>query len=91
MRGPGRPKGTPQSPEAREKISAAVRARWSGPERKALEARALAALEKARQSPRCGWRPILRPEPGTSERKLFEKIARVLGAKSAHAEMRRAP
>lgn len=87
-KGPGRPRGIPQSPEARAKISAAVRARWAGDERESLLACARAGLARARE-----LHPELvrktRPEPGSPERRLFNKIAVQLGAQAAHAELRR--
>lgn len=78
----GRPKGTPQSAEAKAKIAAAVRARWSGPERKTLHAAAAANLESWRANRR-------RPLSSTEQGRLFLKIAKELGAAAAHAELRR--
>ena len=72
----GRPKGFKASDETRAKNAAALRRRWAGPEREKL-------LSAVKVNPRrC-------PEPGTPERKVFDKVRQILGAAAAHAELRR--
>ncbi len=87
----GRPKGYVVSPESRAKARATIKARLEGEAGKAERERLMRLLEVARQSPRvcCGGRPRTRPAPGTEERRYFDKVADVLGAAAAHAELRR--
>lgn len=88
---PGRPKGTPQSPEARAKISAAMRHRWQNPEYRAF-IRSLHEGAASYRTPeyraKMAKAKATRPPAGTPERRLFDKLARVLGARVAHQELR---
>lgn len=81
----GWPKGKPRDAETRAKMRQSIKARPD-----CLE-NAMRALEAARQSPRfrVPEKARTRPLPGTKERKAFDKIASVLGAAAAHAELRR--
>lgn len=86
------PKGKPRPPEVRAKISAGLRARLDGEAGKAERERLLRLLDIARQSPGCGCsggRPRTRPPAGSEERRHFDKVADILGAAAAHAELRR--
>lgn len=75
----------PRSPEVRAKIREGLKARpdWLD--------NALRALEAARKSPKFHTprKPRTRPEPGTEERRYFDKLASIYGSAAAHAELRR--
>jgi hypothetical protein len=83
----GRPKGSKQSPEARAKISAALRERWKNPEYRAF-IRSLHLGGGNYRTPEYRAKMTTRPPAGTPERKVFDKVAQILGAAAAHREMR---
>lgn len=63
----------PKTPEARAKAAARLRAMWAGE-----------WGEKRRRTPN-----QRRPPVGTEEHRKFVKVALVVGAAAAHAELRR--
>lgn len=84
-----RPKGFVPSPETRAKTSATLKARIEGEAGKAERERLMRHLDKARQAGAKGGRPRTRPPVGTQERRLFKKVADIIGAAATHAEFGR--
>ena len=79
----GRPKGIKMSAETRAKHSETMRRRWSGPEREKLLAIAARGRKRCHEMhPDFNKRTL--PPKGTPARRLFNKLAGALGAKTAH-------
>lgn len=86
----GPPDGWQHSPEGRASISAAMRERWKNPEYRSFIASLHAGAQPYRNEEyRAKISAALTklPPRGTPERRLFDKLARVLGAKAARKEL----
>lgn len=92
----GRPLGSKQSAETREKLSQIVKARWQDPafraaqlpklaEKTAIFVRNCAERRKNRPPPKPVGRPRVRPPKGTPEHQWYRKVAQALGVEAARA------
>lgn len=77
----GRPRA-PFSPETRAKLSASQHRNWANPEYRARLLKAIRAASERKTS----YKPPI-PPYGTSDRRVFEKIRRIIGTAAARAAL----
>lgn len=82
----GRPKGKPLPAEHREKIREFFRKKWQDPEYRTAQTERL-RRQQAKASAASAAKGRFLPPKGTPERRLYNKISGILGAKAAHAAL----